>query len=111
RSVGNNARMKKGAAKVTEYASTARTRCPKGGRRAAAVPSMAPMNGPVHVKLVMVNVRAMNKAPTYPPCPSYADVKRARPRGNSISYMPKRLRANSAITAPRTRLNQGLIDH
>ena len=44
------------------------------GRADAAVPLKPPRNGATQVKLMIVNVSAMNMVPTSPPFPSWAEV-------------------------------------
>ena len=50
---------------------------------------------------MIVKVRAMKIVPTMPPLPSFDEVNRARPLGNSMSYMPNRLRAKKTNSPPR----------
>src|SRR5438270_7273763 len=100
RRVGNKARRKNGDAKVTENASPPRILCHQGRPTVPAVPPKPPKNGATHAKLMMVKVRAMKIVPTIPPLPSLEEVNRASPLGNSMSYMPKRLRAKNTNNAP-----------
>src|SRR6266851_370671 len=100
--VGNRARKKKGAAKVPENARPPR-RLSYKGRGFALTPAKPPRNGATQVKLMIVNVRAMNIVPTKPPRPSRAAVKLARPAGKRISYIPNRLKAKSKKRTPSAR--------
>src|SRR5262245_9673820 len=65
--VGNSARKKNGAAKVTENASPPRSVCQRGRSVPPAVPRKPPKNGATQAKLMMVKVRAMKIVPTRPP--------------------------------------------
>src|SRR5262249_20435188 len=56
-----------------------------------------------------VKVRAMNMVPIRPPRPSRSEVNRARPLGNSISYMPKRLSAKNTNSPPMMQFMIGSV--
>src|SRR4029077_11322119 len=99
--VGKRAKKKNGDAKVTENAKPPRILCHQGRGTVPAVPPKPPKNGATQAKLMIVKVRAMKMVPTMPPLPSFEDVNLANPLGNSMSYMPNKLRAKNTNRAPR----------